>query len=124
MDMGRLATGIGPPILTHPLGLHPGLGNVRRQPPPRGEIDGDQYPRHQARRTLAAVNGKGEVPMGRLMWIFHALISTTLMGVAITAVLVAELSGWKPVAMAAVVGFVAALPISYLIAKKVESLPA
>lgn len=62
--------------------------------------------------------------MGRLMWIFHALISTTLMGVAITAVLVAELSGWKPVAMAAVVGFVAALPISYLIAKKVESLPA
>ena len=62
--------------------------------------------------------------MSRLMWIFHALISTTLMGVAITAVLVAELSGWKPVAMAAVVGFVAALPISYLIAKKVESLPA
>ena len=62
--------------------------------------------------------------MGRLMWIFHALISTTLMGVAITAVLVAELSGWKPVAMAVVVGFVAALPISYLIAKKVEDLPA
>ena len=62
--------------------------------------------------------------MGRLMWIFHALISTTLMGVAITAVLVAELSGWKPVAIAAVVGFVAALPISYLIAKKVEGLPA
>lgn len=62
--------------------------------------------------------------MGRLMWILHALISTTLMGVAITAVLVAELSGWKPVAIAAVVGFVAALPISYLIAKKVEGLPA
>lgn len=62
--------------------------------------------------------------MGRLMWIFHALISTTLMGVAITAVLVAELSGWKPVAIAAAAGFVLALPISYVIAKKIEGLPA
>lgn len=61
--------------------------------------------------------------MSRLMWIFHALISTTLMGVAITAVLVAELSGWKPVAIAAITGFVVALPISYVIAKKVEGLP-
>jgi hypothetical protein len=30
--MGRLATGIGPPILTHPLGLHPGLGTFRHRP--------------------------------------------------------------------------------------------
>ena len=62
--------------------------------------------------------------MSRLMWILHALISTTLMGVAITAVLVAELSGWKPVASAAITGFVIALPISYAIAKKIVSLPA
>lgn len=61
--------------------------------------------------------------MSRLMWILHALIATTLMGVAITAVLVAELSGWKPVAIAAITGFVAALPVSYVIAKKIESLP-
>ncbi len=42
--------------------------------------------------------------MSRLMWILHAIISTALMGVGVTAVLTMALPGWKPIALAAALG--------------------
>ena len=62
--------------------------------------------------------------MNRLMWVLHAMVSTTLMGIGVTAVLAANLPGWQPIAIAAAIGFVVALPVSWLIARKIETLTA
>lgn len=62
--------------------------------------------------------------MNRLMWVLHAVVSTTLMGVGVTAVLAANMQGWKPIVIAAAIGFVVALPVSWLIARKIETLTA
>lgn len=62
--------------------------------------------------------------MNRLMWVLHAVVSTTLMGVGVTAVLAANMQGWKPIVIAAAIGFVAALPVSWLVARKIEALTA
>lgn len=60
--------------------------------------------------------------MNRLMWILHAMISTTLMGIGVTAVLAANLPGWKPIVIAAAIGFVLALPASWYVANRIEHL--
>lgn len=60
--------------------------------------------------------------MNRLMWAIHAVVATTLMGVGVTAVLAAGMPGWRPIALAAVVGFVSAFPVSYVVANKMEHL--
>ncbi|HOB13383.1 MAG TPA: hypothetical protein PK680_00995 [Novosphingobium sp.] len=60
--------------------------------------------------------------MNRLMWILHAMISTTLMGIGVTAVLAANMPGWKPIVIAAAIGFVAAFPISYFVSQKIQHL--
>lgn len=60
--------------------------------------------------------------MNRLMWILHAVISTTLMGIGVTGVLAANMPGWKPIVIAAAVGFIAALPVSWFIANKIQHL--
>lgn len=60
--------------------------------------------------------------MNRLMWVIHAVVATTLMGIGVTAVLAAGMPGWKPIALAAVVGFIAAFPVSYVVAGKMEHL--
>lgn len=62
--------------------------------------------------------------MNRLMWVLHAVVSTTLMGIGVTAVLAANMQGWKPIVIAAAIGFVVALPVSWLIARKIETLTA
>lgn len=62
--------------------------------------------------------------MNRLMWVLHAMVSTTLMGIGVTAVLAANLPGWQPIAIAAAIGFVVALPVSWLVARKIETLTA
>ncbi len=62
--------------------------------------------------------------MNRLMWVLHAVVSTTLMGIGVTAVLAANMQGWKPIVIAAAIGFVAALPVSWLVARKIEALTA
>ncbi|GHA05865.1 hypothetical protein GCM10011617_28540 [Novosphingobium arvoryzae] len=58
------------------------------------------------------------------MWVLHAMVSTTLMGIGVTAVLAANLPGWQPIAIAAAIGFVVALPVSWLVARKIETLTA
>lgn len=60
--------------------------------------------------------------MNRLMWILHAMISTTLMGIGVTAVLAANMPGWKPIVIAAAIGFVVSLPASWYIANKIQHL--
>lgn len=60
--------------------------------------------------------------MNRLMWILHAVISTTLMGSGVTAVLAANLPGWKPIALAAGIGFILSLPVSWLVANRIQNL--
>ncbi|WP_374529856.1 hypothetical protein [Novosphingobium sp.] len=59
--------------------------------------------------------------MTRLMWILHAVVATVLMGIGITAVLAMAMPGWKPIAVAAAIGFFLALPVSYVIARKIEA---
>ncbi|MEC9197152.1 MAG: CTP synthetase [Pseudomonadota bacterium] len=57
--------------------------------------------------------------MLRLASILFSLISTTLMG---TAVIVALTMGWDtltPILIAAALGFAAALPISWIVAKQI-----
>lgn len=56
--------------------------------------------------------------MARLALILFSLISTTLMGTAIIAVLVAGAGTLMPILAAAVVGFLLAIPSSWAVARK------
>lgn len=62
--------------------------------------------------------------MTRLMWMLHAMIATVTMGIGVTAVLAMNMSGWKPIAAAAAIGFVIAFPVSWAVARKIETLNA
>ena len=57
--------------------------------------------------------------MYRLMMILFAVIGTTMMGMGVTAVLAANLPGWQPLALAAAAGAVLALPVSWLVARRI-----
>lgn len=57
--------------------------------------------------------------MIRLMLVLLAVIGTTLMGIGVTAVLSMGMQGWKPVALAALVGAVLSLPASWLVARQI-----
>ncbi|MCT4577803.1 CTP synthetase [Donghicola sp.] len=57
--------------------------------------------------------------MFRLATTLFSLISTTLMGTFIVVVLVMGYDTLVPILIAAAVGFVAALPISWFIAKQI-----
>lgn len=58
--------------------------------------------------------------MTRLMMILFSMISTTLMGVGIVIALTAGYGTLKPIVIAAAVGFVLALPVSYAVAKRLS----
>ncbi len=60
--------------------------------------------------------------MSKLFFAIHAMAMTVLMGIAVTAVLTMNLPGWKPVVLAALAGFVVSVPVSWVVAKKIESL--
>ncbi|MGE8141555.1 hypothetical protein ACQKOE_06240 [Novosphingobium sp. NPDC080210] len=59
--------------------------------------------------------------MSKLFFIIHAVVMTTLMGMAVTAVLTMGLPGWKPLALAAVCGFIVSIPVTWIIANKIEA---
>lgn len=59
--------------------------------------------------------------MSRLMWILHSVVATVLMGTGITGVLAMNMPGWQPIAVAAAIGFVLALPISWAVARQIEA---
>lgn len=56
--------------------------------------------------------------MFRLALILHIFIGSTLAGSAVIAALVMGQDTIYPILIAAIVGFVAAFPISYIIARK------
>ncbi|MEW2919359.1 CTP synthetase [Ruegeria sp. ANG10] len=59
--------------------------------------------------------------MSPLTLILHIFLGSTLAGAAVIAVLaMGYTSSWTTILIAAVVGFVAAFPVSYLVARKLE----
>jgi putative flippase GtrA len=54
------------------------------------------------------------------MLIVHIFLGSTLAGTAVIAVLVMGYTTVLPIVLAAAVGFVAAFPASYLVARKLE----
>lgn len=58
--------------------------------------------------------------MTRLMMTLFSMIATTLMGVAIVVSLTAGYDTLKPILIAAAIGFVLAIPASYLVAKRLS----
>lgn len=59
--------------------------------------------------------------MTRLMFILFSMASTALMGVFIVVALTAGYDTLKPILVAAAAGFVLAVPVSYLLAKKLAA---
>ncbi len=56
--------------------------------------------------------------MPRLMMTLFSMVSTTLMGVGVIIALTTGFVTLKPILVAAAIGFVLALPVSWLIARK------
>ena len=56
--------------------------------------------------------------MPRLMMTLFSMVSTTLMGVGVIVALTTGFVTLKPILVAAAIGFVLALPVSWLIARK------
>jgi predicted PurR-regulated permease PerM len=73
----------------------------------------------QAGRERACTSLRG-FAMTRLMMTLFSMIATTLMGVAIVASLTAGYDTLQPILIAAAIGFVLAIPASYLVAKRLS----
>ncbi len=58
--------------------------------------------------------------MTRLMLTLFSMISTTLMGIAIVVSLTAGYDTLNPILISAAIGFVLAIPVSYMIAKRLS----
>ncbi|SEN61905.1 hypothetical protein SAMN04488103_10692 [Gemmobacter aquatilis] len=58
--------------------------------------------------------------MTRLMLIIFSMASTSLMGVGIVAALTMGQDTLQPILIAAAIGFVAAVPVSWFVAKQIE----
>lgn len=58
--------------------------------------------------------------MTRLMMILFSMASTTLMGVGIVVALTMGLDTLQPILIAAALGFLAAIPVSWLVARRLS----
>lgn len=58
--------------------------------------------------------------MTRLMLIIFSMASTTLMGVGIVAALTMGQDTLQPILIAAAIGFIAAIPVGWFVAKQIE----
>ncbi|MEH7828374.1 CTP synthetase [Gemmobacter denitrificans] len=58
--------------------------------------------------------------MSRLMMVVFSMASTALMGAAIVVALTMGMDTLKPIVIAAAIGFVAALPVSWFVARQLE----
>ncbi|WP_171210895.1 CTP synthetase [Ruegeria sp. HKCCA5426] len=58
--------------------------------------------------------------MSPLTLILHIFLGSTLAGSAVIAVLVLGFASWTAMLIAAVAGFVAAFPVSYMVSRKLE----
>ncbi|MFZ0097073.1 MAG: CTP synthetase [Gemmobacter sp.] len=57
--------------------------------------------------------------MTRLMMIIFSMASTSLMGAFIVAALVMGMDTLQPIVIAAALGFVAAIPVSWIVARQI-----
>lgn len=60
--------------------------------------------------------------MFRLASILYSIVSSTLAGIAIIVVLVLGYDTLNPILIAAAVGFVVAIPVTWVLAKKIATL--
>lgn len=60
--------------------------------------------------------------MTRLMMMLFSFISTTLMGSAVVVVLAMGMDTVRPIALAALAGFVISFPVSWFVARQILSL--
>ena len=60
--------------------------------------------------------------MMRLASMLYSLIGTTLAGSAVVVALVIGQDTLKPIVVAAILGFVAAIPVTWAVARKITSL--
>lgn len=58
----------------------------------------------------------------KLFSLMHTLISPTLAGIGVIAVLVMGMDGWKPIVIAAVIGALISFPIAWVAAQKIRDL--
>lgn len=58
--------------------------------------------------------------MPKLMMTLFSMIATTTMGVGIVIALVTGHDTLRPILIAAIVGFIVAIPVSWIIAKQLE----
>ncbi|MDP4891278.1 CTP synthetase [Cypionkella sp.] len=58
--------------------------------------------------------------MSRLMMMLFSMISTTLMGIGIVVALVTGYDTLQPILIAAALGFVLALPATWIIGRQIE----
>jgi preprotein translocase subunit SecF len=58
-----------------------------------------------------------ENAMLSLMMTLFSMIATTTMGIAVVIALTMGLDTWQPLVIAAVIGFLVAVPVSWLVAK-------
>jgi predicted PurR-regulated permease PerM len=75
--------------------------------------------RGESRRDLLSEPAE-ESEMTRLMLILFSMASTTLMGIAIVIALTMGLDTLQPILVAAALGFVAAIPVSWLLARRLS----
>lgn len=59
---------------------------------------------------------------GRLTFILYFMISTTMMGILVTVALSMGYATGRPILLAALAGFVLAMPVSWWIARKITHL--
>lgn len=60
--------------------------------------------------------------MGRLAMILFSMIATTLAGIGVIVALVSGMDTLRPILIAAAIGFVVAIPVTYIVSRKIESL--
>lgn len=60
--------------------------------------------------------------MLRLAFILHLFIGSTMAGIGVIVALVAGLDTLWPIVIAAAIGFAAAFPVTYVVARKLLSL--
>lgn len=59
--------------------------------------------------------------MPKIFFAIHAVVMTALMGIGIIAVLTMGMPGWKPLVLAAAVGFVLSIPVSWIVSNRIEA---
>tara|TARA_R100000049_G_scaffold5302_1_gene15183 strand:+ start:6552 stop:6752 length:201 start_codon:yes stop_codon:yes gene_type:complete len=58
--------------------------------------------------------------MFRITLILLPIVATSLMGMAVIAVLSLDMqAGWQPIALASAAGFIVAIPVSWFIGRKI-----